>query len=242
MSQLQRLTISEQQCQGRTLDLLPEQVHYLRRVLRLAPGSRFIAQDGQGQQWLATLGDKLDQAELEEVQRGGSAIAPFILIAALPKGSGFDAVVRQATEIGVTDIYPVLSQRTLLNPSDSRVSRWQRIAQEASEQSERLTIPEIHPPVSFPALLQQPALASQQYLCVARGEYPHLLTQLQKDLSAAAAVAIAIGPEGGWTPEEIAEAAVKGYQPVSLGSAILRAVTASIVALAIVAAVREPYR
>ena len=216
-------------------------------------GDRFIAQDGQGQQWLAALTDQPSSAQIvETLPTAARQTAPLALVAALPKGNGFDEVVRQTTELGITHIFPVLSQRTLLKPSDSKLLRWRRIAQEAAEQSERTTVPEIASPVDFQQCLvhldQVEAIGrGLRCLCVARSTAPdvastgppHLLAHLQSQLAPASPVTLAIGPEGGWTPTEVAIAIAHQYVAVSLGPVILRAVTAPITALSLVTAARE---
>ncbi|MEO0456380.1 MAG: 16S rRNA (uracil(1498)-N(3))-methyltransferase [Cyanobacteria bacterium P01_A01_bin.114] len=243
----QRITVSLNQIQQPArLVLSAEQAHYLRRVLRLQPGSQFIAQDGQGHQWLAELTAVVDQATLlEPATLESQAGPPLTLVAALPK-AGFDDVVRQVTEIGATQIQPVISQRTLLQPSDSRLKRWRRIVQEASEQSERLWVPQIYSPLSFETWVRGAPLLGEttdkaSFFCVARADAPLLLTDIQRVLAAdlTLPVSVVIGPEGGWLPEEIAEAEAQGHTLVSLGSAILRATTAAVAAISIVAAARE---
>ena len=276
---VQRITISPQQYQAAAqfIALQPDQVHYLLRVLRLKSGDRFIAQNGQGQQWLAAVSDQDSQAQVLEMIASSAASTPSIrLIAALPKGNSFDQVVRQTTELGVTHIHPVISDRTLLKPSANKLERWRRIAQEASEQSERTTVPEIYEPISFQDCIEhspwkncstsQHKSTSRQILhciCYARCELfqprvdtrsstttastdsPHLLAYLLRHQAQNPAsidlpsIVLAIGPEGGWTAEEITVAISSGYKTVSLGSAILRSVTAPIAALSLITASRE---
>lgn len=234
MSQ-QRLIITPDQCQAQTLVLTSQQQHYLRHVLRLHPGDRFLALDGQGQQWLAELAEHATVATLvEEIRRATpvDSACPIILLAALPKGNGFDEVVRQTTELGVTCLQPVLTERTLANPSAHKQERWQRIAKEATEQSERLTLPEICTPLAWEQALAALPKAGDRYLCVTRDPAPHLLTCLHQ--ASWQGITLAIGPEGGWTAGEVAAAKTAQFQPVSLGTSILRAVTAPIVALALV--------
>lgn len=241
---VQRITVDANQRQEKLLLLKADQTHYLRRVLRLSSGDRFIAQDGKGERWLAVLGDHTDQAHIIEAMISSTAelgTAPLRLAAALPKGNSFDQVVRQATEIGATHIYPVLSDRTLLKPSNSKIDRWQRIAQEASEQSERLTMPEISSPIDFQQFVTSADYLGLRYICAARENGPHLLSKIQSALLSVDSpdVTLLIGPEGGWTSAEITVATENGYEVVSLGSAVLRAVTASVTALSLVAAARE---
>jgi 16S rRNA (uracil1498-N3)-methyltransferase len=237
MTQLQRLAIAPSQLQDQQILLTTQQQHYLGRVLRLREGSRFIAIDGQGQWWLAVL--KGVQAQiLEPIPMQTELPVSITLMLALPKGNGFDEVVRYCTELGVTCIAPVVSDRTLLNPSPQKLQRWQRIAKEAAEQSERSFVPAILEPVPFTTSLAA-STATHRYFCVARSNCPHLKGAITQ-VSTTAEILIAIGPEGGWTVSEIESAIAVGFQPVSLGRRILRAVTAPIVALSIVAAAFEP--
>ena len=176
-------------------------------------------------------------------------------MAALPKGNGFDEVVRQATELGVASIVPVTSDRTLLKPSAQKVDRWRRIAAEAAEQSERQIVPTILEPVSFDLAVKDCG-QKYRYICVARGDNPHFwdcLIGLEPPFVGAVppcpppagggelSIVIAIGPEGGWTDGEVKRAIELGFEPVSLGSRILRAVTAPIVALSLVGAAFEKW-
>ncbi|MEL6472335.1 MAG: 16S rRNA (uracil(1498)-N(3))-methyltransferase [Cyanobacteria bacterium J06623_4] len=243
MSMVQRLTIDASQRQGETITLRHEQTHYLCRVLRLHPGDRFIAQDGQGQQWLAAIGPSLSQADIIETMATTltPSTTPIRLLAALPKGNSFDQVVRQTTELGITHICPIISDRTLLKPSDNKRSRWRRIAQEASEQSERVIVPEISPPVDFQTALTLFDKQSLKYICAARQSAPHLLQKIQIDLISEdlRGINFMIGPEGGWTSAEITDATSAGYKVVSLGTVILRAVTAPVTALSLITAARE---
>ncbi|MBD2528511.1 16S rRNA (uracil(1498)-N(3))-methyltransferase [Nostoc flagelliforme FACHB-838] len=241
MSQLQRIAIAPSQFQQEQILLTKEQQHYLGRVLRLREGDRFIAMDGKGKWWLAQLAGEQAQV-LEALLVETELPVSITLMVALPKGNGFDEVVRCCTELGVTCIAPVLSDRTLLHPSPQKLERWRRIAAEAAEQSERSFVPTILEPVAFNTGLS--FANSQQYICVARGEFPHLKDCLQhkgqrtNDIGQETIV-IATGPEGGWTTQEIENAIAFGFQPVSLGRRILRAVTAPVVALSLITAACE---
>lgn len=251
MAQLQRLVIALEQQQDGQIFLNPTQQHYLNRVLRLGKGDRFIAMDGQGRWWLSELEASLTQAKIiETLSIQTELLGTVTLIAAMPKGSGFDEVVYQATELGVACIIPLKSDRTLLNPSVQKLERWRRISQEAAEQSERQVVPTILDPLNFIAMLQLSETSdAHHYICVARGEAPHLSSCLTKQRLKVkvetgqpspphpASVVIATGPEGGWSPLEVEQAIAAGFQPVSLGRRILRAVTAPIVALSLVASV-----
>ena len=245
---VQRITIATEQCTGSVLTLTAEQAHYLVDVLRLSVGDRFIAQDGKGTQWTATIkarGTKQLQADVLETIHHAPTTAPLRLMAAPTKGNSFDQVIRQSTELGVTHICPVITQRTVLKPSNNRLARWQRIAAEASEQSERVTVPEILEPAPFAQYLADIELHKDhtelRYICSARTNNLHLLAAVQTEISSEniPGITLGIGPEGGWTSSEVSDAIRSGYQEVSLGPVILRAVTASITALSLTAAARN---
>jgi 16S rRNA (uracil1498-N3)-methyltransferase len=234
LGQLQRVVVAPSQIAGEIIHLAKDQSHYLQRVLRLQVGDRFIAMDGLGQSWLAEIGET-----------GATIVEPLIvtselpravtLAIALPKGSGFDDVVRQVTELGVARIVPILSDRTQLQPNDKKYARWQKIAAEAAEQSERAIVPIILEPIPWKKYLQNPATSDARFLCWERGDSPALLDALPS----VGAIELAIGPEGGWTTAEVDGAIGVGYKSVSLGARILRAVTASVAVMAIVGASQE---
>lgn len=224
-----RLVIDSLQAADLIFDLQPDQRHYLRRVLRLQTGDRFIALNGQGKVWLAQLGETTATL-LQEIDELSELPLTISLMVALPKGNGFEEIVRCTTELGVSHLIPVISDRTLLKPSDAKIQRWRKIAAEAAEQSERQIVPQIFEPLAFSqALSEVTRLAPHRYLCATRREDQHLLDQLPSPLSSA--VLIATGCEGGWTTAEIDAAIAFGFEPVSLGRRILRAVTAPIAAL-----------
>lgn len=241
------------QVQGNQLALTADQHHYLCDILRLRSGERFIALDGQGQAWQAVLraGSAVESSRsphtamlLEPVTLTPEPLLALTLMAALPKGNAFDEVVRQATELGVTGILPVLSDRTLLRPSAQKLERWRRIALEATEQSERAIAPTILDPCPFPVAVEQWQTESPRpmaAICVARREAIPLLNWLQRTTNSPleAGVWVAVGPEGGWTEAEVAQAIAAGFDPVSLGRPILRAVTAAIAAVCLVSAVYQ---
>jgi 16S rRNA (uracil1498-N3)-methyltransferase len=230
---LQRIVVDAEQIVGDNLHLTDDQHHYLQRVLRLKIGDRFLALNGKGDGWLATLQAdaqaQLSQAPETLLLPQRSPQLRITLAAALPK-QGFDEVVRQVTELGVDRIVPIMSDRTLLRPSAHKLQRWRKIAAEAGEQSERLTVPALMEPFAWQDWLQRES-QDCRYLCVARRDAPLLVAACITQPSHA--VEVAVGPEGGWTEAEVAAAIANGYQPVSLGRSILRAVTASVTALSI---------
>ncbi|NEP56788.1 MAG: 16S rRNA (uracil(1498)-N(3))-methyltransferase [Symploca sp. SIO2G7] len=245
---MQRLVITPTQRQDKQISLTDAQRHYLVRVLRLGSGDCFIAMDGQGSWWRCELAENLSQAKIiESISVQTELPLEVTLMVAMPKGSGFEQVVSQATELGVATIMPVKSDRTLLNPSHRKLERWRRLTQEAAEQSERQVVPTVLEPVDFTTGIQLTDTPNvERYICVARGDAPHLLNCLldrellweavQPQNHQTPSIVVATGPEGGWTVAEVEQATAAGFLPVSLGNRILRAVTAPIVAMSLVAA------
>jgi 16S rRNA (uracil1498-N3)-methyltransferase len=258
VGRLQRVAIAPSQQRGNQLYLNDAQTHYLGRVLRLQAGDRFIAMDGRGIWWLAIWQGTAIAQIAHEILATTELPMPLALMVAMPKGNGMDEIIRQTTELGVNEIWPIISDRTLLQPSPNKLDRWQRIATEAAEQSERQLIPKIHPPQPWGAALatlqaathdpseshasegQKRAIAA--FLCTARQGIllRDSLSQVLQQTVSPTQVIVATGPEGGWTEAEIEQAIAHSFIPVSLGGRILRAITAPITATALVAHYLEP--
>ncbi|HIK32744.1 MAG TPA: 16S rRNA (uracil(1498)-N(3))-methyltransferase [Oscillatoriales cyanobacterium M59_W2019_021] len=242
--QFQRIAIDPSQFDPPSIALTPEQQHYLSRVLRLKSGDRFVAIVPGEQWWLSSLerqsSGEFSAIALDPLDVRTELPIAITLIAALPKGNGFDEVVRSCTELGVNTIQPISSDRTVLSPSPQKLERWRRIIREAAEQSERQTLPILNDPLPFTEAIARCHTLDRRYICLARGERPSLLQCLQTaEKGSLETIAIAVGPEGGWTPPEVERAIAAGFQPVSLGRRVLRAVTAPIVALSAIVAICE---
>ena len=234
---LSRLVFSPAQQQEDCIHLNNEQQHYLKRVLRLGESDRFIAMDGQGKSWLAEIiGVKAQLLEIVDLKT--ELLVNVTLITALPKGNGYEQIIRSGTELGVNCFMPVFSDRSILKPSNNKVERWRKIVTEAAEQSERQIVPQIINPVAFgDAITNLIPPNSDRFVCVARGNTASLMTCLENTTQKN--IVIATGTEGGWTEEEITKGISHNFQPVSLGKRILRAITAPITALSLVTAILE---
>jgi 16S rRNA (uracil1498-N3)-methyltransferase len=153
--------------------------------------------------------------------------------------------IEKATELGVAAIAPVIARRTekhLAHAAEKRAERWRRIAHEAAQQSRRSDIPVIHNPVLLTTWVRGSSQAIR--IVLAEQERSTTLRKLLEDSVAAAqaempVLQIAIGPEGGWAPEEEALFDANRWSAVSMGPRILRAETAAIVTLAVAASFLE---
>jgi 16S rRNA (uracil1498-N3)-methyltransferase len=167
-----------------------------------------------------------------------AAALPVTLLLSVFKFDRMEWAIEKATELGVARIVPVLARRTekhLAQSASRRVERWRRIVREAAQQSRRSDVPEITGPMPLKIALEQQTATLK--ILLAETEQEHSLRNALQE-NHLGEVALAIGPEGGWTPEELALFAQHQWQSVTLGPRILRAETATIAALAITSALR----
>lgn len=214
-----------------------EVAHQLIRVLRLTPGKQILLLDNQGFEYAAELTEIRRQGKQEVVaakvlSRQPAAGEPKVhitLYQGLLKGEKFEYVLQKGTEIGISQFVPLVSARAV--GQAVRAERWQKIIQEAAEQSRRGRVPELATnALSFSAALRQVKASGATGLLAWEEEHSQTLRSLPPDLTK---LALFIGPEGGFTPEEAAQAQAAGLQIVTLGQRILRAETAGVVAAAL---------
>jgi len=208
-------------------------LHHL-RVARVAAGEMVEVFDGHGRAWAARLESVDDGGAvllLGEERRRATA-RRVVLIQGLPKGDKLDLVLQKATELGVSAVWPVLTERSVARPRPeilgTRHSRWRRIVEEAARQSGRAEVPEVTALRSL-----EVALGSLD-----AGTRLLVLDEEERDtrLGAAAGdgpVALVIGPEGGLEREEVQLLRDRGGVPVTLGPLVLRTETAGLAALAV---------
>ena len=222
--------------QGERL-LPPDAARYVARVHRLRPGDRFLAFDPEQalEADAQIVSESVDrhQGVLVELDAPRAALAvserAVTLIQAMGKGTKVEAIVRDATELGVTRLVAVIAERTIKRPSPSalRVARWRRIAVQAARQCGRGDVPELGAIVSLAEALARygPAQPTSLGLCL----HPDGSEPLGELLRAAADVRqliVVVGPEGGLSPAELELARTLGYRTVRLGGLVMRTETA----------------
>ena len=145
-------------------------------------------------------------------------------------------VIQKATELGVTNIIPLLTSRVIARTPAGRTrtarERWQRIALDAAQQSEQWEIPHVTHPMTLPELFRHVSGAALQCALLERGT-ERSLGSLPIDHTFKGTIVLTVGPEGGWTPEEMQELLDQRFQAISLGKSIFRSETAPLVALSI---------
>jgi 16S rRNA (uracil1498-N3)-methyltransferase len=227
-------------CTPTTATLTGSQAEHLARVLRAEAGMQAdVVADGHVYR-AAVVSVSTEQVLfhlLEEIS--ADPTLPVTLLLAVFKFDRMEWAIEKATEIGVHAIVPVIARRTekhLAQAAEKRVDRWRRLAHEASQQSRRSQLPVIADPIALATRLLQPTLAHT--ILLAENERQTTLRSrleaaLQASLSAIPSFEFAIGPEGGWTPEEASLFSKHNWSPATLGPRILRAETAAIASLAI---------
>jgi 16S rRNA (uracil1498-N3)-methyltransferase len=205
----------------------PHLCHQLFKVLRLREGDHVLLLDGKGKEAEATLREispMRARFSLHSVHEASAEPKKNVMLyCSILKRENFEWVIQKATEVGVREIIPILSSRTV--KMGLKIERLGAIAKEAAEQSGRGIIPRIHPPQDFSeALKDAPSNVSHFFFHPER-------SPLQRDESNGhSSIGVWIGPEGGWTEKEVALAKEKGFSLVSLGSLALRAETAAAIA------------
>lgn len=204
-------------------------------VLRLKPGDRVIAFDGRGLEWVVELDSVARSgvgAHILETRRGVGPAVHLTLLQGVPKGAKMDDIVRMGTELGVREFTPFTSARTVAT-GRGRVERWRRIATEAAKQSRRSEVPVVGEPVPLRDAL---VAVAEHHLVVMlwEEERSRSIADALRSAGDVGAVAVVVGPEGGFTQQEVKDATAAGAVPVTVGPLILRTETAGIVALAMV--------
>lgn len=210
--------------------------HHLGHVLRAQSGQLYELSDGASA-WLARIEsvarNRVEFALLEKLP-GLPPAVEITLLLSIVKFDAFEWAIEKATELGVAQIAPLAASRSekgLLSAAPKRAQRWQKILLEASQQSRRLRIPQLGE-LARPAQAFSVQKADCRLLLSERPDAPSLRSFLANSSRAKSAV-FAIGPEGGWTDEELTSARSSGFQEASLGSLILRTETAVVSTLSI---------
>lgn len=225
--------------QRSTAALNGDQAAHLARVLRAQPGQIFdvVAGGFLHRAEVTSVGDHEVTFTLHEELEIDNAL-PVHLLLAIFKYDHFEWAVEKATELGVGRLTPVIARRTekhLAQAAAKRVERWRRIAHEASQQSRRSDVPGIDDPQPLAAALQ--TTDAPLRILLAETEEQNTLRAALTQTTAHEGLALAVGPEGGWTAEEMQSFTNQRWQHVTLGPRILRAETAAIAALSVSASI-----
>jgi 16S rRNA (uracil1498-N3)-methyltransferase len=221
-----------------------DDAHHLQRVMRAEIGDQVICSNGVDREALVRiteLGKGCVTAEVvEELPMNAEAAVEVWVAQSLPKGDKMETVIQKGTEIGAARFLPFLSERTVVQydakKEAKRTERWQKIAKEAAEQAHRNRVPQVTSVLTWKQLLGQAKEADAAWICYEKEAGQQLKPAIQEAAAAGKLgqgkrVLIAVGPEGGFTEQEIKQAEEAGFRSVSLGARILRTETAAMVGL-----------
>jgi 16S rRNA (uracil1498-N3)-methyltransferase len=232
----ERYFLDEPISRGRVVLAGPE-AHHLIHVMRATPGLRVVLFDGSGCEFPAVVQNvgrsevELDVLSQEQIDR--ELPLDLTLGVALPKGDRQRWLVEKAVELGVTRMVPLRTQRGVAQPAEQSLARLRRAVVEASKQCGRNRLLQIDEPQPWPSFVQTAADVPCRLLAQPNGF--HTSTNLPISGQRPDRVLLAIGPEGGFTDDEVAAALSAGWHTVDLGPRILRVETAAIVLAAMIA-------
>jgi 16S rRNA (uracil1498-N3)-methyltransferase len=233
-----------------------DESHHLSRVLRLRSGDTVLAADGTGHEYtvrLETVGARATGTVLGVATRETESPVQITLVQSVPKGDKMESIVRASTELGVAQVVPVLTARTVvaLEPGRwrDRARRWQRVAKEAAKQCGRAVVPTVNVPRPLADVLARDEPADLR-LCLwegamtvtglggeqARPPGTTLAASLPPTLPPAARIHLLVGPEGGLSQGEVESAQARGWTIVGVGPRTLRAETAGPAIIAVLQA------
>jgi len=248
---MHRFFVSPEVFERQPVVLTGPQAHQVRRVLRMRLGERAVLLDGRG--WaceglLIAVNDADVRFQvLRRWQESGEPRTQITLLQAVLKGERFGWVLQKGTEVGVSAFMPVICERNVVDDmeavdSSSKRERWERIIQEAAEQSGRAFLPQLLPAQLFQQAAQPGSMPNKAgaapplRLMLWEGEQEASLNGALAgcNFASGARIQVLVGPEGGFTEEEVRLARSYGIRTITLGPRILRADTAGVVAAAII--------
>ena len=238
---MHRFFVAETAVKEKRATVTGQELEHMRRVLRLRPGDRVTLFDNTGWEHEGIIRSYSSRAAEIEITSSNrperESKLEIILAQAVGKGEKMDFVVEKATELGVRTIVPFLSSHAVpridAKKSVRRQERWQKIALGAAKQSGRTRIPEILALSDFTSLVSK-SWPCEQKLLFGPGESGETLRKVTDHQAHPGSVLLVIGPEGGFTQEELSQASQHGFRTVQLGRRILRTETAAVAALSIV--------
>jgi len=213
----------------------PAQLHHLRDVLRIKPKEKVAVFDGLGNEFIVLVSEiKANEAilEIKEKRQTSDAGIKITVACAIPKNVKMDDIVDKLTQLGVECLIPIESERVIVKLDKekklARLERWEKIAQSATKQSQRSKFIEIKPISSFNEAVLISGDFDLKLIPTLEGERLTLKEVFNRPFEKIKNVIVFIGPEGDFSPTEVALAKKEGFLPISLGRTVLRVDTAAI--------------
>ena len=240
---MHRFYVAPENWAPRGLALRGSEAHHARNVLRMQAGDKLVLFNGKGRELTAEIANVADnEIRLRKLHEAETAPlrCRIVLGQAIPKGKNMDLIVQKAVEIGAAEIAPIISDRTIVQldseSASQKQTKWQQIAIEAAKQCGQNWLPRIHAPKKLAEFFSASERAFDLRLIGSlQPDAQHfkkiLETYLSEQGDRPRSVLMLVGPEGDFTPAELALARHHGCQPITLGPIILRVETAAIYCL-----------
>jgi 16S rRNA (uracil1498-N3)-methyltransferase len=227
------------------ITLTDDEAHHAVQVLRVRKGERVSVLNGKGDEFFCEVREaakKNVQLGVVEVQRSPAPVSSITLIQGIPKGKIIESIIQKATELGVSEVVPLLSERVVTHLDDDSVEdkreKWQRVAVEACKQCGQRWLPKVDAPIATKDFLARGETFDFAVLGCLEKDSRHLKeffgTFVAEQKRAPKSVAVWVGPEGDFSPAEYAAIKQSGAHPITFGTLVLRSETAAIYALSIV--------
>ena len=226
---------------GKSVIIRGADVNHIKNVLRMRPGEEVAVSNGiDGREYrcgILALEEDCVRLELRFIKEDGVELpAKIYLFQGLPKADKMELIIQKAVELGAFQVIPVAMKRCVVKldekKADSKIKRWQGIAEAAAKQSKRGVIPTVAPVMSYAQAVKMASEMDLKLVPYELAEGMEQTKQLIESVKPGQRIAIFIGPEGGFDPEEIRTATEAGIQPITLGKRILRTETAGFTTIA----------
>ena len=236
---MHRFFIQHSQIQGKRLYVEGADVNHIKNVLRMKPGDQVMVSDGEGMQYLCALESFTDGLVWFEIvdtwKENRELSSKLYLFQGLPKSDKMELIIQKATELGVYEVVPVVTGRTVVRldekKAQKKTARWNAIAESAAKQSGRSRIPRVREAMTFSEALASAGELDVLLIPYEKAEGMEATRQVIEGIRSGQSVGIFIGPEGGFEEAEVEQAVALGAAPVTLGRRILRTETAGFVML-----------
>ena len=231
-----RFYIEPSRKQGDCIEIIGEDVNHIKNVLRMKNGEKFILCDGAGTDYLCELAGNRERNLvaniLEEKKSDTELPVRLVLFQGLPKKDKMELIIQKAVELGATEIVPVMTKRTIVKAEggkeEKKLTRWQAIAESAAKQSGRGVIPTVSPIHTWKEALASMKNLDYNVILYENAEGMKPTAECLKVAGQKGSIGIFVGPEGGFTEDEVSQCKEQGAECLSLGKRILRTETAGL--------------
>ncbi|MBP1754461.1 MAG: hypothetical protein H6Q59_859 [Firmicutes bacterium] len=245
---MHRFYVKQNQITDQIVRIIGPDVNHIKNVLRMKQGEELVICDGQGKDCYCIISRVTESeiiADIQTTQDTGTELRTRItLFQGLPKQDKMELIIQKAVELGVHEIIPVMTKRTIVKLDDKKkeekkLERWQAIAEGAAKQSGRGIIPTIKPVQTYAGALDYAKSLDRSVIPYENAKGMDYTRELINSLTSCNTIGVFIGPEGGFEDTEIDQAERVGIQPITLGRRILRTETAGLAVLAMMVLVLD---